>query len=218
MPVVVLWALMAMALAAVDLALSAYLALVFHAYLRPGEGCRLLRQDLMLPGDLNWHAAVGMVVIRSPKTAKTGGRVHHVVLQDPTVLRLCRWAWGPLEPHQPLVHFGVRQIEGWFRAVLPRLGLRPTAYTPAGLRAGGATFDYLSRGSTVEQLMWRGIWQTLTSLRHYVQEAAATMSVAQLPKDCQVRLHFLSRLLAAVLDALTVSTSDGGELDSFGCA
>ncbi len=40
----------------------------------------------MLPGDPNWHVQVGMVVIRSPKFARTAGPIQHLVITLPFVL------------------------------------------------------------------------------------------------------------------------------------
>ena len=90
------------------------------------------------------------------------------------------------------------------------LGLPATRFTPAGLRAGGATYSYLN-GSSVEQLLWRGRWETLTSLKHYVQESAATLALAQLTPEVARRLTSLAQSLGDVLDALTLSWSVRGK-------
>ena len=209
-PVLVVWALMTLALSQHGVQLAALLAVTFHALLRPGEACRLTRQDIMLPGDRGWHVQVGMVVIRSPKTARVGGKVQHVILHDPMVLLMCQWAWLGWPTSEKLWSWNLVELSRWFRTSLVQLGLPATRFTPAGLRAGGATYAYLS-GSSVEQLMWRGRWETLTSLKHYVQESAATLAIAQLSPDVAARLTALARSLGAVLEALTLTWSGGGE-------
>ena len=98
------------------------------------------------------------------------------------------------------------ELSRWFRETLVQLGLPATRFTPAGLRAGGATYAYLS-GSSVEQLLWRGRWETLTSLKHYVQESASTLATAQLAPEVAARLTALARSLGAVLEALTLTWS-----------
>ena len=209
-PALVRWGLMALALAGHGVRLAALLALTFHTLLRPGEACRLVRKDLMLPGDKGWHVRVGMVVIRSPKTARVGGRVQHVVVHDAMVILLCQWAWSSTAPEETLWPWTLVELSRWFRASMLNLGLPATRFTPAGLRAGGATYSYLN-GSSVEQLLWRGRWETLTSLKHYVQESAATLALAQLTPVVARRLTSLAQSLGDVLDALTLSWSVRGK-------
>ena len=168
-PVLVFWGLLAIAPAQEGVQLAALLAMTFHCFLRPGEACRMTKRDIILPGDLGWHAQVGMVVIRSPKTARVSGRVQHVVLRDPLVILLCQWAWLSWPLGRPLISMTLRELERWFRDALVLFDLRATQFTPAGLRAGGTTHACLS-GSNVEQLMWRGRWESLTSLRHYIRK------------------------------------------------
>ncbi len=112
--------------------------------------------------------SVGIVVTRSPKTARVAGRVQHVIIQDGLTILLCYWAWLAWPIGRRLIEFNLRDMEEWFKETLTRFGLRPTQFTPAGLRAGGTTHAYLC-GSSVEQLMWRGRWEALGSLRHHIQ-------------------------------------------------
>ena len=96
------------------------------------------------------------------------------------------------------------KLSRWFRETLVQRGLPTTLCTPARLRAGGATYACRS-GSSVEQLLWRGRWETRTALKHYVQESA-TLATAQLP-EVAARLTALARSLGAVLEALTLTWS-----------
>ena len=210
-PLLVLWGLMAVGLASSGVALTALLALTFHCVLRPGESCRLTRADLMLPGDQGWNVSVGLVVIRSPKTARSAGRVQHVIIHDGLTILLCQWAWLSWPLHRKLVPFTLRDLEKFFKETLVRFGLRPNQFTPAGLRAGGTTHAYLC-GSNVEQLMWRGRWEALTSLRHYLQEATATLAIGQLPRETVQQLLTTAEALRGVLIALTLAWSSNGEV------
>ncbi len=85
-----------------------------------------------------------------------------------------------------------------------RLGLPANRHTPAGIRASGATREYL-HGATVERLMWRGRWEALSSLKHYVHEPVSVLAVASLPGDVTMRMVALGEAPGAVLRALTVS-------------
>ncbi len=81
-----------------------------------------------------------------------------------------------------------------------------------GLRAGGAAYSYLY-GRSVEQLMWRGRWETLTSVKHYVQASASTLATVKLPPEAVQRVGLLVRNLGAVLHSLTMARSGTGGLD-----
>ncbi len=83
--ILLMWAFMSVALSQLNVPSAALLCTSYHCLLRPGEACRLRRADIMLPGDANWHVQVGMVVIRASKTARTAGRIQHVVVTDSSV-------------------------------------------------------------------------------------------------------------------------------------
>ena len=59
---------------------------------------------------------------------------------------------------------------------------------PSSLRPGGATACYLA-GMSLEGLMWRGRWESVATLRHYVQEAAAAMVEAEIPPHALAALR-----------------------------
>ena len=63
-----------------------------------------------------------------------------------------------------------------------RLGLSPTRFTPGGMRAGGATHEYL-QGTSLERVMWRGRWDAITTFHHYIQEASSVLALGDLPEQ-----------------------------------
>ena len=209
-----LWGLISLALATGAGSLAALLALGFHCLLRPGEMCRLTRRRVRLPGGAGPRAAVGMVVITDPKTARTGAKVQHVVIYDGLVIALCRLMWSTLLPDQSLVAGNTCGLERWFRRAMAALLLGERQFTPAGLRAGGATHDYLN-GSTVERLMWRGRWAALSTLKHYVQECASVLATATLRPITQQRLLMMEHILRDFVGALTVSWQMGDDGEAF---
>ena len=107
----------------------------------------------------------------------------------------------------------IHSLAQWFRWALMVLGLDPRRFTPAGLRAGGATHDYLE-GNAVERLMWRDRWEALSTLNHYVQECASVLAVASFAPWVTRRLEALAQTLVTFLHALTASWPDGGGLES----
>ncbi len=156
---------------------------------------------MRLPGGPVSHSAVGMVVITDPKTARTAARVQHVVTHDEEVLLLCRVMWGELPPSASLGPGNTHMLERWFRWAMLGMRLKERQFTPGGLRAGGATHDYLA-GSPVERLMWRGRWAAIGTLEHYVQECASVLATASLPPATQCRMIAMEQILAEFLGVL----------------
>ena len=93
---------------------------------------------------------------------------------------------------------------------LMQSGLPATRFTPAGLRAGGATYA-CRHGSSVEQLSLRGRWESWASPKHYVRESAATLAIAWLSPNVAAGLAALAHSLGAALVALTLAWSGDGE-------
>ncbi len=106
------------------------LSMMYRCLLRPGETVVLCRGDLWLPGGLEWFLPVDVVVLRSPKTTKTGGRIQQVVVYDETTLRLCRFVWQTWRSTRRLCPSSTKDFELWFRWSVVRLGLGNTQYTP----------------------------------------------------------------------------------------
>ena len=171
--------------------LAALLALGFHCLLRPGEMCRLTRYQVRLPGDAGWHAAVGIVVINAPKTAKTASRLQHVVIHDRVVLALCRVMWGHL-PSETLLGVGnTHVLEQWFRRAMTVLLLKEKQFTPAGLRAGwgDSRLPCGQPGGAIDEARPMGGQYHSQALRPRVCSASARSASQDLP----VRSHFGSR-------------------------
>ena len=67
------------------------------------------------------------------------------------------------------------QLRRLVSTLLGRLGLGPQNYTLGGLRAGGATMQYL-RDQNIPVLMRNGRWASMKTLDHYIQEAATHLN------------------------------------------
>ena len=132
---------------------------------------------------------------------RTAGRIQHVLIGDPTVLEFLIAVWGSRAPSAKLMNLQLRDLEAWFRAACTWFGLRVGAFQPSGLRAGGATYEYMM-GTSVERLMWRGRWDSLATLKHYIQEATAVSATARLPPEALRRIAEMAERCIAVLATL----------------
>ncbi len=178
--------------------------LQFHALLRPGELLTLTWGQIALPEDIDGEAScwAGVVHISMPKTRRAGGRKQMVLLVDHALtgwLRLLRDVFQPapcdrIFPQPPAVL--CRRL----RVLMATVGLRAGDFTAAGLRAGGAT-HLLRCGASVEWLRHRGRWAALSSMAHYLQEAAAVLAEQHMPLSVRAALRELSRAAPDVLAA-----------------
>ena len=153
----------------------------FHALLRPGEITGLEWRDVVVSEDImSQQGNFAIATIRNPKTRGTGPRRQHVLVTDPLLLHLLR----KLRPHcgneSSLVQFTPSYFTRWFAKILARLEIPPKLYTPSSLRAGGATFEYLS-STPIPELRFRGRWMVEKTLDHYIQECATFLDVNSFP-------------------------------------
>ena len=157
------------------------IAVGFHCYLRTGELLRLRFCDLHVTG------GAGVVSVQASKSGLRHNISEAVAIYDPMVqelAQLCR-----LLPH---FHFPTDQIwphsSAAFRTLFGKcvstFQLHPLGYKPYSLRRGGATHDYIQRG-TLDSIILRGRWRSLGVARLYLEDGLAqypslTLSPAQL--------------------------------------
>lgn len=174
--------------------------LAFDCYLRVGELTRLRRKDVVMPNDPRMGRAHSRMALRLRYT-KTGQN-QSVDIQRPEIARLVA-AWvrhlpPTVGPSDRVFDFSPQWLGRLMRNACIQLGIGHIPYVPHSLRHGGATTDYLVKGS-VEYVHHRGRWKSLESLRTYVQTAQALLTAQNVPS----RLNDLGQLLAEhIVDVL----------------
>ena len=167
--------------------------------LRPGKATSLRRRHLSFPED---HGEPGLVII-AVEDPKTQPPLQHVTLEEPAAIPLNRWFIAGL-PGDSLLWPGPNydaRLASFAYALqrgLERLGLPANAYTPASMRAGAATAIWV-RTFNGELVQRKGRWASARSLRHYLQQAAATLALTRLPLPVRQKCHALADLLPALL-------------------
>ena len=110
-------------------------------------------------------------VVRKPKTRKVGPRRQHVLIKDRLLLRVLRAFLSFLLPGEKVWPFELATFGRRLERILKTLGA-VGAFTPGGLRAGGATHYWMVfRNQGLVSL--RGRWLATRSLEHYLQECAS---------------------------------------------
>ena len=142
------------------------LGLMFLGMLRPAEWFNLDVRDILTQATLLADSPVLFLRIRAPKMRWLSARREFVRVDD-----MCFTAFveallpflapGPLWPLRPLDFR--RRLDALFRE------LRVPGLTPASLRAGGATHLFMTT-QDMEAVRWKGRWQSLRTVEHYVQE------------------------------------------------
>ena len=187
---------------------AALIALGFEAALRPGDLLHLTRADLRFAREHGGLTQALFVVLRHAKTRELrGARWQHVRVCCPTVISLLDRVFGTRPPGVLLFSCAGshavrgRQLSARFAAGLAVLGVpygQHHGYTLGGLRAGGIT-AFFEETQDIQLTRWRGRWDSMRSLEHYVQELASHEAFARIDPTSRRKIFRLAELLPALL-------------------
>ena len=189
--------------------MAALVALGFEGALRPGDLLYLTRGDLRFPRDHGGLTPALFVVLRHSKTRerRDAARWQHVRITCTTVVELLDRAFGQRDRAAALFSWPgnhearSRQLSARFATGLRALDVpygQARGYTMAGLRAGGITAYFEATGD-LQLTRWRGRWDSMRSMEHYVQELPSHEAFARLSPAVRVRIMRLAALLPALL-------------------
>ena len=176
--------LQAMVLTALGMALQSFLSpsllwtsavliqVGFCGLLRPKEIVNLRRCDVIFSDDTglfsqNSEVSKAVLRIRTPKNRAHWGFQQFVVIETPSVVAWQQWLVSGLLPNQKLWPSSQDRFRKVFSVVIERLGLTRIAFKPSSLRAGGATFLFLSNYE-VARINCSGRWASETFVNVYI--------------------------------------------------
>jgi hypothetical protein len=175
------------------MAASVLLEVGFFSLLRPGEMFALTRQLVSLPGQLLGNAAAFAVVgIIGPKNKKQLGKYQFSVCRSANATAWLTWFCDGLLPCERLWPGTAKDFRKRFKLLLKYLGLEDLNFSPASLRAGGATYLFM-HGVDPSRLKFYGRWASERTLAHYLQESVTF----QLAHNASARAQ---RLVALALE------------------
>jgi integrase len=94
----------------------------------------------------------------------------------------------------------------FFRNIMARvtdsLGLASAGYSPHSLRRGGATYAHQFQQQSIETILHRGRWQSMSSCRIYVDSGTAMLVTLATPHATQEMAAFLEPHYCGILQAL----------------
>lgn len=152
--------------------------LAFDCLLRVGELTALKKEDVSDVGDLRVSQEMKTMAIRLAKT-KTGPN-QFVTVVDATVRRLVKSLVQMTHKGGYLFHFTSDHYRRVFKKTCALLSLSPE-YVPHSLRHGGATWLSVVGNTRVEDIMLRGRWASLKSVKRYIQVGKATLLTMEIP-------------------------------------
>ena len=189
--------------------MAALMALGFEGALRPGDLLYLNRGDLRFPRDHGGTTQAVFVVLRHSKTRqrRDAARYQHVRITCATVAALLDRAFGHRDRAAALFSWPgehaarSRQMVARFAAGLRALGVpygQAQGYTLGGLRGGGITAYFEATGD-LQLTRWRGRWDSMRSMEHYIQELASHEAFVRLPPSARARIFRLAGLLGLLV-------------------
>jgi hypothetical protein len=193
MPVLVLRALKAVALGWRWYRVALLLHIAYFGLFWPGEVCALKRSDILLR-----ESAQGVEMLIRMERVKSWSRGARPQYAKVDALQCCEFGNRFVRSTSP----GMRLWPGTPTLFAKRLEMllkaatvQPGPYTPGSLRCGGATHLFLEWEENLSKLCWRGRWQNLTTLWHYVQELQSIAILQQYSAPVQQRVLDLAGLL-----------------------
>lgn len=169
----------------------------FHCLLRPGELIDLKVGDFRyMPGRRGaWGFYV--VVVREPKTRRRYARVQHVIAEELLLVMLIYYSLRFRDASEYFYGFTSSTLNKRLSTILAALGV-PDLFTLAGLRAGGATWEWLTNRN-FSDLRLRGRWMNAKTLESYIQEAVAELTLGSLSQATVRRLEAVGEATAALV-------------------
>ena len=168
---------------------AAAFLLCFDTLLRPGELYGLRKRDF------TWAANKAVVCLKNTKTGQRKGAEEMVVCNSQVANFWLHRALHSRADDDFLLSCTAKTLRSLFFTILEHLGVQGH-FSMYSFRRGGATWHFLSGGSMEETLL-RGRWQSTSTARIYLQDAAATLSHLQITSEQRSYMKQLSTTLTA---------------------
>ena len=166
---------------------AAALLLGFDCLLRPGELYQLRVKDI------TWAGGKATLTLRHTKTGQRKGAEEMIFCESDLATRWLRLACLRLQPSDTLLDRSPTEFRALFFNLLDYLGIQGNL-SMYSLRRGGATWHFMTVRS-MEATLLRGRWQSSSTARIYLQDAAATLVDLQLSPTVTSQLHALAKFL-----------------------
>lgn len=171
------------------------IALAFHCYLRTGEVLRLRVKDVQLT------SSKGVVSLEPSKSGLRFSTREAVAIYDTGLYQLWELCHLPaaMKPNDFIWRYSACAFRRLFYQTLKALNLAEEQFQPYSLRRGGATSDFMSKG-TLERIILRGRWRSISVARLYLEDGLSHLAQVRFSKTTWSLLnHYGSGLPPALL-------------------
>ena len=100
------------------------------------------------------------------------------------------WFCLHMQPSSKVFTLPLEEFRSIMSRIAAKLDVSALKYTPSSLRAGKATEMFLE-GASLDTIKFAGGWSSISTLEHYVQEAAVVRCASQLSVQAQATLRDL---------------------------
>jgi hypothetical protein len=157
--------------------------LSFDCYLRVGELTRLQYADVVQSRDPRVGSSHrGIMALRLAVTKTGQNQWVDLGRSEVAEVLMDHLKAYPFMPSSLIFPFSPAAYRLLIREVASSVGLGNIPYVPHSFRHGGATCDYM-RGASIDDIMFRGRWESLKSAKRYVQTARALLIIRDIPAE-----------------------------------
>ena len=118
------------------------------------------------------------------------GRHQFAIIRNVDAVNWLSWCTSCCkEPNSFLWPSTPQKFRKMFKQLCSELKISHCQFTPASLRAGGATWEIDRDSCNIAQLRFEGRWANLRSLEHYIQVARAQQLLLSIPEETSQRLR-----------------------------
>ena len=182
------------------LVFSALVMTSFFGLLRPGELLNLRRRHVGLPNHVTLALPCVTLCLEKPKNFRQLGLRQFVSIKHPSACEWLSWTCSLLKQHDdklwPHSHAEFRRM---FKVCTLKMKVGDCHFTPASLRASGATFLF-DEEEDVARPRLIGRWSNIQSLEHYVQTGKSQQMLQSLSTRAVRRLELLLKQGGFLLD------------------
>lgn len=177
---------------------SLWLGLTWSLCCRPGESLKLIWGQIVAPNAVNkqWSVLLSMSspIEGKSEPSKTGELDEAIVLDHPYL----KWMLKSLNtlkkvhgPDDQVFQFDLKKGSAMFSQAVDELGFQKVGIQCVyQIRHGSASTDMIKRQRSTEELMKRGRWKCLSSLRRYEQGGRLSQVFGKLTESQQsLALH-----------------------------
>ena len=172
----------------ISVALAAILVVGFDTFLRTGELFTIKPVFV----DFSEHKAIIKLV--DTKTSKRKVADECVVVESKVGVRLLREACSLVKPGQSILDMPAARARNILRELLMFFELDSEAFNFYSLRRGGATAYFFKSGS-MEKTLAKGRWESASTARIYIQDAAAQAAELALSPTQHARMVSVAGVL-----------------------